>query len=141
MTPPGKETKIKTFKKIGMLAAGTGIAPIFQILQAADRNKDVTEFVLFFGNSTSKDILLREELEKFVKNKNFNFSLSFIINEQEEGWNGEVGHFNKENIAKYMPKSNDDTLIVYCGRKALNVEIFEKSLIELGHSKENIFKF
>ena len=124
-----------------MLGAGTGIAPLFQIIQAADRNKDDVEISLFFGNSTSKDVLLKDELEVFAKNKNFKFNLTLMINEKEEGWTGETGHFNLENIQKYMPAPSDDTLIVYCGRKPLCLEIYEQSLLKLGHSKENIFKF
>lgn len=159
--------KEKRYKRIGMLGAGTGITPLFQLLQAADRNSDTCEFTLFFGNSTEKDILLRTELDKFEKNKNFKFKLVFIItrfdekksennniiikeeNTKEIGnenkdtykWKGELGHFNYENISKYMPEPSDDTLVVYCGRKALCLEIYEKSLLKMGHSKDNIFKF
>jgi len=131
----------KTYKKIGFLAGGTGIAPIFQILQAADRNSDSCEFTLFFGNSTEKDILLREDLERFAKNKNFTFKLVFIINNQEEGWKGETGHFNYENISKHMYPPSEDTLIAYCGRKPLCLEVYERSLLQMGHSKDNLFKF
>jgi NAD(P)H-flavin reductase len=35
-----------------MLAGGTGIAPMYQILQAADANKDVANFILLYSNKT-----------------------------------------------------------------------------------------
>lgn len=135
-------TKIKIekeYNKIGMLCAGTGIAPIFQVLQEAAINNDKTEFVLFYGNSTQKDILLKDEIIKLKEKLNLN--VIFMINEKEDGWDGEVGKFNTEKIKLYMPPPSNNTLILYCGRKELNQEIYEKSLLLLGHSKDNIFKF
>jgi NAD(P)H-flavin reductase len=129
------------YKKIGMLGAGTGITPLYQILNAADKNKDICEFTLFFGNSTSKDILLREELENFVKNKNFNFKLVLMLSKHEEDWKGEIGHFNEENIKKYMPEPSDDTLILHCGPRSLCREIYQVVLKKLGHKEINIFEF
>jgi len=59
----------KNFKRIGMLAGGTGISPIWQLLQAADVNKDTVEFSLIFGNKTTKDIFMKEDLEELEKKK------------------------------------------------------------------------
>lgn len=131
----------RKFKRIGMLGAGTGITPLYQLLQAANRNKDSIEFTLFYGNSTEKDILLKEELEEFAKANNFKFKLILMINENENNWKGEVGHFNFENISKYMYEPSDDTLILHCGRKALCNDVYEQNLLKLGHKKENIFRF
>lgn len=132
----------RKYSKIGMLGAGTGIAPLYQILYAADRNeeKDV-EFILFYGNSTEKDILLKDELVCFLERKRFPFKLVLMINNQDEGWNGEVGHFNKENISKYMPEASDSHLILYCGTKSLCLDIYSKVLKQLGHKKENMYEF
>ena len=65
-----------------MLAGGTGIAPMYQILQAADVNKDVANFILLYSNKTQvwlylikDDMLLRNELDVIEKSKNINFTL------------------------------------------------------------------
>lgn len=132
----------KTFTRIGMLAAGSGITPMYQILLAADKYKDkCKEIVLFFGNRSSKDILLREELDKMHKNARFNFKLVLMIDHQEEGWQGEIGHFNKENIAKHMPRVDDATLILTCGPPKLCREVLIPILKELGYPKENLFDY
>ena len=55
--------KIVEKKKIGHIAGGTGIAPIFQVLQAALKNEDGTQHSLIFGNRTIDNILLKGELE------------------------------------------------------------------------------
>lgn len=57
-------------KHIGMIAGGTGITPMLQIIRAVLRNKDdKTVMWLIFANQTEEDILLREELEAFPKDR------------------------------------------------------------------------
>jgi len=52
-------------KRVGMLAGGTGITPMYQLIHAVLRDaKDTTDLNLIFGNITEDDILLRDELEK-----------------------------------------------------------------------------
>ena len=60
-----------------MLAGGTGITPFYQILQAAHLNSDCSTFTMLFGNKTTKDILMKMELDEFVKTKKFNFDLNY----------------------------------------------------------------
>lgn len=133
----------RQFKKIGMLGAGTGIAPLYQILNGANINgeDESIEFTLFYGNSTEKDILLKAELEDFVKQKRFNFKLILMINNLDEGWTGEVGHFNEDNIKKYMPEPSDEAIILHCGTRSLCREVYNKVLFKLGHKQENVFEF
>lgn len=132
----------KYYSKIGLLGAGTGITPLFQVLNSAYLNGETkVEFTLFYGNSTEKDILLRKELEEFVQKKNFPFKLILMINSKEDGWTGEVGHFNEENIKKYMPEPSDNTLILHCGPRNLCREVYVKVCKQLGHKPENIYEF
>lgn len=49
--------------KIGCIAGGTGITPCYQVIQSVLDNKDdKSQLSLIFGNRTTKDILLKEEL-------------------------------------------------------------------------------
>ena len=75
------------------------------------------------------------------KNKKFNFKLVLMISQKDENWKGEIGHFNLENIKKYMPEPSDETLILHCGPRSLCSDVFQKSLLSLGHNKLNIFEF
>eukprot|EP00658_Telonema_sp_P-2_P057406 TRINITY_DN4586_c0_g1_i11.p1 TRINITY_DN4586_c0_g1~~TRINITY_DN4586_c0_g1_i11.p1 ORF type:complete len:280 (+),score=83.18 TRINITY_DN4586_c0_g1_i11:226-1065(+) len=55
-----------TITKIGMIAGGTGITPMLQLMQAISDNKaDQTKVSLLFGNQTPADILCKDELEEF----------------------------------------------------------------------------
>ncbi|KAE8648403.1 hypothetical protein Csa_018579 [Cucumis sativus] len=55
-------------KRLAMLAGGTGITPIYQIVQAILKDpEDETEMFVVYANRTEDDILLREELDTWAK--------------------------------------------------------------------------
>ncbi len=124
-----------------MLCGGTGIAPLFQILQAADEFGDSVEFSMIFVNKTSKDILLKEQLDNFAKSKKLKFKIYYTVDNQEEGWDGLVGHINKDMIIKYLPEASQDTLYLLCGRKSMCKKYLTPILTKLGHDGEHIFIF
>ena len=52
-------------RELGMIAGGTGITPMLQIIRAALKNpSDPTKLSLIYANVTSEDILLKKELEE-----------------------------------------------------------------------------
>lgn len=123
-----------------MLAGGTGITPFYQILQAANLHKDITEFTLIFGNKTSADILLFEELQKMKNENNFTFNLHFLIDKDENDWKGLVGYVSKDMIEKYFPPASEDTILLMCGPPVM-CKVGLKVFAELNHDKNNIFEF
>jgi len=55
-------------KEIGMVAGGTGITPMYQVIRAIlDDPTDPTKIHLLFANRSEEDILLKEELEEAAK--------------------------------------------------------------------------
>ena len=50
-----------------MFAAGTGITPLYSVLQHVMESEHRHEVTLFYGNSSLSDILLRSELEEWAK--------------------------------------------------------------------------
>jgi len=134
----GKE---KTYKHIGMIAGGTGITPIYQLLQAADKTKDGIDFSLISANKTIKDILLLEEIDAFYRRQNFNFKFYLSVDKEwPEDWKGGRGFMVQEMLEANLPKASDETLIVTCGPPIM-CEHVRKLLMNLGHQKENIFDF
>lgn len=118
-------------KKIGMVAGGSGITPIYQIIQAVVQNQDKVQLHLLFGNKSEKDILIREELEQLHEDYPDNFKLTYIIDKADnpDTWKGETGYITEEILTKYMPPAGDDTLIVTCGPPIMN-ELVKKFLPE-----------
>lgn len=66
--------------KLGCVAGGTGITPVFQVIQAALKNDEgATSFSLIFGNRSVDDILLKEELQTFEEQYPDNFKLYLTV--------------------------------------------------------------
>ncbi|KAJ0069220.1 hypothetical protein NL108_003154, partial [Boleophthalmus pectinirostris] len=74
------EPEIKKFKHVAMIAGGTGITPMLQLVRRITADpSDNTKCSLIFANQTEKDILLREELEEVKKNHPDQFSLWYTL--------------------------------------------------------------
>jgi cytochrome-b5 reductase len=131
----------KQYKKVGMICGGTGITPFYQILLSASENKDTIEYTLIFGNRTSKDVLLRNEINNMVKEGNILLKVYYTIDKEEEGWDGLVGYVTQDKLEKYLPPPAEDTLILLCGRGKFCNKYITPMLIELGYKKDDIFKF
>lgn len=55
-----------------MFAAGTGITPLYSVLQHVMASETKHEVTLFYGNSSVSDILLRRELDDWAKHPRVN---------------------------------------------------------------------
>ena len=61
LTLHGKNQVIKKTHIAG-IAGGTGITPIYSIMNAGLKNQDKTNFYLLYGSRSEEDMLLKEEL-------------------------------------------------------------------------------
>jgi ferredoxin-NADP reductase len=50
--------------KVGLIAGGTGITPLFSIAQASCLANDKLNIKLIYSNKTKKDVLLHKELSQ-----------------------------------------------------------------------------
>lgn len=109
--------KTNQYKTIGMIAGGTGIAPMYQIARhtLADP-KNTTEISLLYANKTKEDVLLGNELSE-LRNLYPNFSPYFMVSEAPQSWMGGVGHISKQVISALMPPPQRalDSIILVCG--------------------------
>uniref|UniRef100_A0A7N5JZU6 NADH-cytochrome b5 reductase n=1 Tax=Ailuropoda melanoleuca TaxID=9646 RepID=A0A7N5JZU6_AILME len=77
---------IKTVKSVGMIAGGTGITPMLQVIRAIMKDPhDPTVCHLLFANQTEKDILLRPELEELRNEHSARFKLWYTVDRAPEG--------------------------------------------------------
>lgn len=83
-------------RHIGMIAGGTGITPMLQVVKAIIRGrprnggKDTTKVDLIFANVNPDDILLKEDLDKLDKEDD-NFNVYYVLNNPPENWTGGTG--------------------------------------------------
>jgi cytochrome-b5 reductase len=85
-------------RAFGMIAGGTGITPMLQIIKAILRNPDdKTQIDLIFANVNAEDILLKEDLDKLAETKS-NFRVHYVLNSPPENWTGGVGFVSADMI-------------------------------------------
>ena len=87
-------------RRIGMIAGGTGITPMLQIIRAIIRGReagDHTQVDLIFANVNPEDILLKEDLDSLSK-QDPKFNVSYVLNNPPEKWDGGTGFVTADMI-------------------------------------------
>lgn len=122
-----------TTTHIGMIAGGTGITPMYQLIRAICEDEyDTTRLSLVFANRTEPDILLRAELEAFARRYPANFTLWFLLDEPPEtDWAYGVGFVTPEVMKARLPGPGEGTKVLVCGPPGM-VGAAKKGLVELG---------
>ena len=102
-----------------MIAGGSGITPMLQILVAALEDKsnedNTTKFSLIYANQTENDILCREKLEDLEKRFPNRFRLHYTLDRPPQGWKYSSGFVDAAMIQEHMPPKSPDTIIFACG--------------------------
>uniref|UniRef100_A0A665VAJ1 NADH-cytochrome b5 reductase n=1 Tax=Echeneis naucrates TaxID=173247 RepID=A0A665VAJ1_ECHNA len=131
-----------TAKHVGMIAGGTGITPMLQLITAVMKDpQDKTVCHLLFANQTEKDILLRPELEEIQVNNPDRFKLWFTLDRAPEDWDYSQGFISEDMIRDHLPPPSDDTLIVMCGPPPMIQFACNPNLDKVGHSESRRFTF
>lgn len=99
-----------------MIAGGTGITPMLQIIRAALKNPlDRTKLSLIYANVNVEDILLRTELDTLAAANPKRFRVFYVLNNPPPAWQGGVGFVGKTQIEAHLPPAADDVKILLCG--------------------------
>lgn len=119
-------------KKIGMIAGGTGITPMFQVIRAVcEHDRDTTEISLIYANRTEEDILLREELDRFARRYPKNFKVYYMLDQPPKDWKFGSGYVTQELMKEKLPAPNLDSKVFLCGPPGM-VNASKKALVGLG---------
>ncbi|SPO02827.1 probable NADH-cytochrome b5 reductase 1 [Cephalotrichum gorgonifer] len=123
-------------RHFGMIAGGTGITPMLQVVKAIIRGRaagDKTEVDLIFANVTAQDILLKEDLDGLVK-QDPGFRVHYVLDRPPEGWTGGVGYVTSDMITKWLPRPASDVKILLCGPPPM-ISGLKKTTEALGYAK------
>ncbi len=146
-------------KRFGMIAGGTGITPMLQIIRAVIRGRasgDSTEIDLIFANVGVEDILLKEDLDQLAQ-EDKGFRVHYVLNNPPEKWDGGVGFVTPEmiqvrsislhhahfmppaqlltlHLQKWLPKPAADIKILLCGPPPM-ISAMKKATESLGYTK------
>lgn len=121
--------------KIGMVAGGTGITPMFQLIRAiCENDRDTTEVSLIYANRSEQDILLREQLDAYARKYPKNLKVHYLLDNPPEGWKFGSGFVTQEMMAEHFPAPSDDTKVMLCGPPGM-MAAAKKSLVNLGYKQ------
>ncbi|XP_061662212.1 NADH-cytochrome b5 reductase 3-like [Syngnathoides biaculeatus] len=132
----------RTAKHVGMIAGGTGVTPMLQIITAVVKDpQDPTVCHLLFANQTEKDILLRPELEEIQVNNPERFKLWFTVDRAPAGWEYSEGFISEAMVREHLPPPSADTLVLMCGPPPMIQFACNPNLDKAGHAAERRFAF
>lgn len=135
-----------SFKRLVLLAAGTGIAPMFQLIQHILKNEEeLTRLHLLYSSKSFKDILLREELHELQSY--WNFTVFHYLSEEKESKNKKYSEnvvlrrLMKEDVKEVLMKMfPNETLVLISGTKSFDKDMVNATLDVLD-SDDNIHRF
>jgi cytochrome-b5 reductase len=127
------------YAKIGMIAGGTGITPMLQVIKEILKYEDdKTEITLLFGNITELDIILREMIDDLAT-KHPRFKAYYVLNEPPQGWTQGVGFITKQMIQDHLPAKGDNMNVLMCGPLPMTNGMTKILKEELGFEREKHF--
>lgn len=128
------------YSRLNMVAGGTGITPMFQVLAHLLRDpRDTTRIALVFANVSADDILLREELDALAA-QHPRFTVYYVLNSPPVGWSDGVGFVTKDMLFEQFGEAGNGALALMCGPPPMN-KAMKGCLAELGYKDGQLFKF
>ena len=120
-------------RHIGMIAGGTGITPMLQVIEAIIRNRprnggnDTTKVDLIFANVNPEDILLKEKLDKLAQ-EDADFNIYYVLNNPPEGWTGGVGFVTPDMIKVSKPPRVFAMMIITADFATRNASLLQPTM-------------
>lgn len=144
------------FDRITLIGGGTGITPLFQLLDAITSNPDdKTKVHIIYGSRSTEDILLKPLLDAAAYTFPDQVKVTFVIDRPEQGWTGMTGYITPEAITAVHGAPGNPRAKVFvcgpppmmesvCGPKGPNYTqgVLGNSILgQLGFNESEVFKF
>jgi cytochrome-b5 reductase len=137
-----KPPVIQKYKNVGMIAGGTGITPMLQLIRQVFKDpNDETNLWMLYANQTENDILLRKELEEVQKEHSDRFKLWYTVDRPADDWKYSTGFVNSEMINKHLPPPGEDTIILMCGPPPMINFACNPNLDKLGYPPHTRYSY
>ncbi|VDM61597.1 unnamed protein product [Angiostrongylus costaricensis] len=135
--------KERVFKEVVMIAGGTGITPMLQIIKAILKNPiDRTRISLLFANQSEEDILCRKELDELAADHSDSFSVWYTVDRPPENWKYSSGFINDQMIkARLFSPPSEDCVVLLCGPPPMINFACTPNLDKLAYDPKNRFQF
>jgi nitrate reductase (NAD(P)H) len=93
----GKSVEVN---QVAMVAGGTGITPMYQLIKAILKNpKEKTKMMLLYSNHTEEDTLLKSQLDEMAEKYSERLKVWYTVsNPPKEDWKFSTGRLNEVKI-------------------------------------------
>lgn len=129
--------------KVSLIAGGTGITPMLQlvreVLKKADSDK--TQLSLIFANQTEDDILLKPELDDLAARYPEQFKLWYTLDRPNPDWTQGKGFITDEMIKEHLFAPSSSTLVLMCGPPPMVNYACIPALEKLGYQMDRTFAY
>ena len=107
-----------TWDAVGLIAGGTGITPMYQLIESILANpRDKTEIRLLYASRTPADIILKTQLDALTVTHP-NFKVIYLVDKPSDDWHGVVGYITPEMVTSFFPPPQTEAgrfKIMVCG--------------------------
>ena len=117
-TMHGRASVLGRWKQVGLVAGGTGIAPLFQIMTLLLKN-DTNQIRVLSINHSVEDILMKKELDDLAEQYKDRLTVTYSLTRDRPSPESamEAGRGSVEMVKRALPDpSADDVMIMVCGR-------------------------
>ncbi|CAH0481219.1 unnamed protein product [Peronospora belbahrii] len=147
MVTIGGQPKLTNVRHVVMVAAGTGVAPMMQLIRAVVENsKDTAKITLVNCNHSLAHVIARTQLEPLANMFLERIKIHHVLREASEDDSRELGsvrtgkRLDKAMLTELLPKVSPDVAAFHCGPPAFD-EAVNTMLKDIGFSENQIFMF
>ncbi|KNC47939.1 cytochrome b reductase [Thecamonas trahens ATCC 50062] len=126
-----------------MIAGGSGITPMFQLLSELLDAPSPTRLVLVYANSTPEDVILYQHIVDLAQAYPDKLEISLWVSRTSPGatWAHNIGRLNAARLAAVLPPATSPgVLITYSGPPSFNKMVGD-AVKELGFRRPHVHRF
>ncbi|KAJ2851599.1 hypothetical protein IWW36_000922 [Coemansia brasiliensis] len=142
------------YRRIYMIAGGTGIAPMIQLIDRIIDQDPKTQISLLYGSQSESDIIYRQQLDDLARQQSDRLALTYLVDQGPASSDTQLGRPDARSVSKFVEgfdKSQDVVLV--CGPDPMMAAVsgvrpigpsqgpLSGVLRDLGFSPNNVFKF
>ncbi|KAL7702558.1 NADH-dependent fumarate reductase-like protein [Lotmaria passim] len=125
-------------RKFALIAGGSGVAPMLQIIKAA-LNRPYVDAIdtirLIYAAEDEYELTYRELLTRYRKESPDKFNVGFVLNNPPEGWTEGVGYVDRDTLQRLLPPPSNELLVAICGPPVMQRSVVA-DLLSLGYSSK-----
>ncbi|KAK7194671.1 NADH-dependent fumarate reductase [Novymonas esmeraldas] len=123
-------------RKFALIAGGSGVAPMLQIIKAALNRPyvdNIETIRLVYAAEDEHELTYRSLLKQYRADNPDKFDCGFVLNNPPEGWTEGVGYVDRPSLQRLLPPPSKDLLVAICGPPVMQRSVVA-DLLALGYS-------